>query len=158
MDNRGDETEIAVSNGQWLKSLKDRLLHPEAIEKIPTAETFLAKLRGYQEVGYRWLYQMDRFGFGACLADDMGLGKTVQIIAYLEALRAEGKGPVLLILPASSSATGRRNSSGLPGHALPDPPSQRGKGRTLDGDDFLYITTYGMAGRLEQLKDRRWTG
>ena len=158
MDNRGDETEIAVSNGQWLKSLKDRLLHPEAIEKIPTAETFLAKLRGYQEVGYRWLYQMDRFGFGACLADDMGLGKTVQIIAYLEALRAEGKGPVLLILPASLIGNWQtelqRFAPAMPCRILH--PSG-GKGPDpLDGDDFLYITTYGMAGRLEQLKDRRW--
>ena len=45
---------------------------------------------------------MNTLGFGACLADDMGLGKTVQILAFLEALRAQKpNGKVLLIVPAS---------------------------------------------------------
>ena len=43
---------------------------------------------------------------GACLADDMGLGKTVQVLAFLDALKAEAKrgkkaAASLLIIPAS---------------------------------------------------------
>src|SRR2546430_17239400 len=41
------------------------------------------------------------FGFGGCLADDMGVGKTAQVLAVLEARRAEGSGPSLVVAPKS---------------------------------------------------------
>ena len=42
-----------------------------------------ASLRRYQEVGYKWLKTLDKYGLGGILADDMGLGKTIQVIALL---------------------------------------------------------------------------
>jgi superfamily II DNA or RNA helicase len=52
----------------------------------PTAG-FAGALRAYQRDGLGWLYFLQRFGFGGCLADDMGLGKTIQVLALLESRR-----------------------------------------------------------------------
>ena len=41
------------------------------------------KLRPYQKIGYSWLIQNIKSGFGSILADDMGLGKTLQILATI---------------------------------------------------------------------------
>ena len=49
--------------------------------KIP--QGLKATLRRYQEVGYKWLKTLDKYGLGGILADDMGLGKTIQVIALL---------------------------------------------------------------------------
>ena len=90
---------------------------PEAkLERVPIVDPpigFHGKLRPYQVRGLSWLWFLERFGFGACLADDMGLGKTIQLLALLtyereEAQRragAEGRDPAvpptLLIVPMS---------------------------------------------------------
>lgn len=59
-------------------------------------------LRGYQQVGFRWLCTMEEFGFGGILADDMGLGKTVQMIAlFLDAAARGITAPSLVVCPAS---------------------------------------------------------
>lgn len=41
------------------------------------------KLRPYQKIGYSWLIQNIKSGFGSILADDMGLGKTLQVLATI---------------------------------------------------------------------------
>lgn len=46
-----------------------------------------AKLRSYQEEGFRWMFHLHKNGFGGCLADDMGLGKTLQTLALLLKLK-----------------------------------------------------------------------
>ncbi|NTW73145.1 MAG: ATP-dependent helicase, partial [Eubacteriaceae bacterium] len=79
-----DEVDVSISNGQWFRTMKESLIHPEIIQKVGIEPTFHATLRAYQENGYHWLTTMSHLGFGACLADDMGLGKTVQMIAFLE--------------------------------------------------------------------------
>jgi len=155
-----DEIDISVSNGQWLRSMKESLIHPAVIEKVGTAPSFYAILRAYQETGYYWLNQMSQFGFGACLADDMGLGKTVQMIAFLEYQRVTNGGQALLILPASLIGNWQKEI----GKFAPEMPYQilhksdlknSGILQIRDGE-FLYITTYGMAVRLEALKNRQW--
>ena len=57
------------------------------IEAAEPPPQFPGELRGYQREGLGWLYFLQRFGFGGCLADDMGLGKTIQVLALLEARR-----------------------------------------------------------------------
>ena len=57
-------------------------------------------LRGYQEIGYRWLKSLARYGLGGILADDMGLGKTLQVLAFLLSER-EKPGPSLVVAPTS---------------------------------------------------------
>ena len=155
-----DELEVTVSSGQWLKSLKEKLVNPEKLEKLDTAESFHATLRGYQETGYRWLNQMSSLGLGACLADDMGLGKTVQMIAFLEYLRGQGRGPMLLVLPASLIGNWQneieRFAPEMPYQILHKSELKGSQELEITEDRFLYITTYGMSLRMEELKERKW--
>jgi superfamily II DNA or RNA helicase len=79
------------------------------IEPVDPPPGFVGQLRGYQREGLGWLYFLQRFSFGGCLADDMGLGKTVQVLALLESRRqkrAEATGPdrpapSLVVVPRS---------------------------------------------------------
>ena len=61
--------------------------------------TLKATLRPYQKEGFTWLYRLDAWGAGACLADDMGLGKTIQAIAIMLSKAAEGA--CLVVAPTS---------------------------------------------------------
>ncbi len=65
----------------------------EQIEPVEPPESFLARLRPYQQRGLAWLAFLDKIGLGACLADDMGLGKTVQLLALESLNRKDGKRP-----------------------------------------------------------------
>ncbi len=74
---------------------------------LTTPVGFHGTLRPYQERGFSWLWFLQRFGLGACLADDMGLGKTIQLLALLLFEREEGErtgeavDPTLLVVPMS---------------------------------------------------------
>ena len=60
-----------------------------------------ARLREYQEYGYKWLrYLMDN-NLGGCLADDMGLGKTLQAITLITSLHTVPGRKSLIIMPKS---------------------------------------------------------
>jgi non-specific serine/threonine protein kinase len=96
-----DVVDLEVSNGAWLKKIRETMRNPEIIKSSKHIGSFNATLRPYQETGFLWLSYMQSLGFGACLADDMGLGKTVQIIAFLENFRVEKGGKALLIIPTS---------------------------------------------------------
>jgi non-specific serine/threonine protein kinase len=160
LDLKTDEIDISISNGQWLRAMKENLVHPAGIEKVDKAASFHADLRAYQETGYHWLNQMAQFGFGACLADDMGLGKTVQMIAFLEYRRTRGSGQALLILPASLIGNWQKEiekfAPELPYQVLHKSDLKSSETLEIREGSFLYITTYGMAVRLEALKDRHW--
>lgn len=154
------EVEASVTNGQWLRALKDGLMLPMVTEPATSIPTFKASLRPYQEQGYQWLKRMSQYGFGACLADDMGLGKTVQIIAFLEHFRLKSPGQILLVIPASLISNWQKEIEKF----APEMPYQilhksdlRGNGKLeiLEGK-FLYITTYGVAVKLEALRERHW--
>jgi SNF2 family DNA or RNA helicase len=70
----------------------------------PIPASLCAKLRPYQERGYRWAYSNLMSGFGCVLADDMGLGKTIQAIAVILRLREEGlaeQGVLIVAAPAA---------------------------------------------------------
>lgn len=137
------------------------MIHPERIEKVDLVPSFRAELRAYQETGYDWLNKMSTYGFGACLADDMGLGKTVQMIAFLEHRRVHIGGKALLILPASLIGNWQKEIEKF----APEMPyqilhksdvKQQSDGLQINEVAFLYITTYGMAVRLDVLTERRW--
>ena len=75
-----------------INSVKDYGIDPPKVK---------AKLREYQEYGYKWLaYLMDN-NLGGCLADDMGLGKTLQAIAVLTRLHEVKGKKSLVIMPKS---------------------------------------------------------
>jgi len=160
MDISTDEIDVSVSNGQWFRMMKETLTQPTEIKKISTVPSFHATLRAYQETGYHWLNQMSQFGFGACLADDMGLGKTVQIIAFLEYCRINNGGQVLLVLPASLIGNWQKEiekfAPEMSYQILHKSDLKSSEKLQIKDDKFLYITTYGMAIRLEELKSRKW--
>ncbi|GAU75569.1 DEAD/DEAH box helicase [Fusibacter sp. 3D3] len=155
-----DELDITVSNGQWLRSVKEGLNNPTKIEKVATAPSFHADLRAYQETGYHWLNQMSQLGFGACLADDMGLGKTVQMIAFLEYQRNRNAKSALLVLPASLIGNWKNEiekfAPEMPYQILHKSDLKNAETIQIREEAFLYITTYGMAVRLEALKEIQW--
>lgn len=150
-----------VSNGKWLSELLRSLRRPDTIKKLKLPKSFQATLRNYQQSGYNWLNYMDKLGFGACLADDMGLGKTVQVLAYLEKLRATNKDArVLLVVPASLLGNWQKETQKF----APDMDYciLHGKSASVldqefaDQDAFLTITTYGMVTRIQALQEQKW--
>jgi SNF2 family DNA or RNA helicase len=62
-----------------------------------------AKLRPYQQQGYKWLLYLHENKLGGCLADDMGLGKTLQTITLLSEIYAKDKTglPSIIAMPKS---------------------------------------------------------
>ncbi len=157
-----EEISVTVSNGKWMKKIREMMVKPASIAPVPLESTFRADLRTYQEEGYRWLNLMAELGLGACLADDMGLGKTVQVIAWLEHYRQSHGGLALLVVPASLIGNWQKEL----GRFAPELPyevlhgSQAGVTlETYETDTehaFLYITTYGMVQRLEGLLVKSW--
>jgi len=149
---RGDVVEL--TNGQWLDGVRNKLLDPAKLKHLEPGGEFKAQLRHYQQTGFDWLASMKGLGFGALLADDMGLGKTVQILALLNYLREHGGFRGLLVIPASLIGNWRNEIARFaPNIKYSVLHSQN---TALDDESDLFITTYGMALRLEQLKNRKW--
>ena len=150
-----------VANGKWLGGLLKSLRNPRKQKSVGVPDSFSGDLRPYQEVGYQWLLQMNRLGFGACLADDMGLGKTIQILAFLEALRAQKpKGRVLLIVPASLLGNWQKEAArfapGLSLEILHGAHAPVLSDRLEASNAFLTITTYRMALSIKELENATW--
>jgi non-specific serine/threonine protein kinase len=164
-DSRGEDREIDVgpiiTNGKWLGGLLQTLRNPTRLKNVPVPERFNGTLRPYQDTGYNWLLQMDKLGFGACLADDMGLGKTVQILAYLEKLRSEKPdGRALLVVPASLLGNWQKEAEkfapDLSMELLHGAPAETLRQRAKESTAFLTLTSYRMAATLEPLRSRTW--
>lgn len=90
------ETDHAFDN------LVDRLRDFSGIKRQRLPKGFKGKLRPYQKSGLNWIYFLQEFGFGGCLADDMGLGKTIQALALLQKEKENGKGKTALIVSPTS--------------------------------------------------------
>jgi SNF2 family DNA or RNA helicase len=98
--------------GPRLQGVLEQYHQQKAPDPLPAPEGFSGQLRPYQERGLGWLAFLHRFDQGACLADDMGLGKTIQLLAFLQHLKAENelKRPVLLVAPTSVLTNWRREA------------------------------------------------
>ncbi|MCL2398703.1 MAG: DEAD/DEAH box helicase [Defluviitaleaceae bacterium] len=149
--------EIEVTNGEWLNELKSKMINPSEIKKQRVNKSFQATLRKYQNVGFNWLYFMIKSNFGALLADDMGLGKTVQILALFDLLRKD-KIKSLLIIPASLVANWKKEAERfapmLKIKILHGTEKEFSESAIEEAD--LFITTYGMVKRIEQLNSVTW--
>lgn len=166
-----ETADYAVSQGQWLESVLERLRRPEQISRVAPSKRFNAELRPYQQEGLNWLYFHHKMGFGACLADDMGLGKTVEVLALLDVLKQNGdssenrgKKADLLIVPASLVSNWAEEIERffpdleyLAAHpAMHQNKRLRAKDEsTLDCYD-LVITTYALIQRYDWLKVYPW--
>ncbi len=92
------ETHADATYHENLQRLRDF----RGIAAIAPPENFHGELRPYQQQGLNWLYFLQEFRFGGCLADDMGLGKTIQALALLQNEKKRGvTTPSLIICPTS---------------------------------------------------------
>ena len=83
----GDFDQFAGSK-TLLNKLRGRLdFDPEMA--TPEMSASKLNLRGYQEVGLKWLWWLYRNGLHGLLADEMGLGKTHQAMALMTAIQKE---------------------------------------------------------------------
>jgi len=135
------------------EALVQRLLNFDRIEPKPLPKQLKAKLRPYQQEGYRWLGFLYQHRLGACLADDMGLGKTIQAISLLAGIHegiiqssAPNQGPHLVVLPPSLLFNWEQEI----GRFYPDLKvrSYIGKERQMDLTQAdVVLTTYGLVRR-----------
>ena len=149
-------SEPAVSADATFEQVRQELRTFVGIRSADPPPEFSGHLRGYQSEGLGWLYFLQRFAFGGCLADDMGLGKTIQVLALLESRRALRAGneinsprPSLVVVPRSLVFHWKKE-------VLQFAPKLRvldhtGGGRLKPGDHFdaydVVLTTYGTLRR-----------
>lgn len=73
-------------------------------QELLDLEGLKSELRGYQEIGVRWLFSLYTLGLSGLLGDDMGLGKTHQAMGLIAAV-ANAKGQqvyqFLIVCPTS---------------------------------------------------------
>jgi superfamily II DNA or RNA helicase len=157
----------AFSAGPRLQAVLEQYHQQKAPDPLPAPPGFCGQLRPYQERGLGWLAFLHRFDQGACLADDMGLGKTIQLLAFLQHLKAEEelKAPVLLVAPTSVLTNWKREAAaftpelGVREHYGPRrPSSEAALKKALKGVD-LVLTSYGLLQRDSELLERiDWQG
>jgi hypothetical protein len=135
---------------------REELRKFEGIEPAEAPPGFVGQLRGYQRDGLGWLYFLQKFGFGGCLADDMGLGKTVQVLALLESRRrlresgaADRPGPSLVVVPKSLVFNWKEEAARFTPQlrVLDHTGIDRARQGESFGDYDLVITTYGTLRR-----------
>ncbi|MEO1002363.1 MAG: DEAD/DEAH box helicase [Cyanobacteria bacterium J06638_7] len=157
----------AFSAGPRLQAVLEQYHQQKAPDPLPAPPGFAGQLRPYQERGLGWLAFLHRFDQGACLADDMGLGKTIQLLAFLQHLKAEEelKRPVLLVAPTSVLTNWKREAAAF----TPDlevrehygprrPDSEASLKKAIKGVD-LVLTSYGLLQRdSELLESIAWQG
>lgn len=153
--------------GPRLQAVLEQYHQQKAPDPLPAPEGFAGQLRPYQERGLGWLAFLHRFDQGACLADDMGLGKTVQLLAFLQHLKAEEelRRPVLLVAPTSVLTNWKREAAGFTPelgvreHYGPRrPATEAALKKALEGVD-LVLTSYGLLQRDSELLERiDWQG
>ncbi|MCP9943229.1 DEAD/DEAH box helicase [Cyanobium sp. ATX 6E8] len=153
--------------GPRLLAVLEQYHQQKAPDPLPAPPGFSGQLRPYQERGLGWLAFLHRFDQGACLADDMGLGKTIQLLAFLQHLKAEEelKRPVLLVAPTSVLTNWKREAHGFTPelsvreHYGPRRPSSpEALKKALKGVD-LVLTSYGLLQRdSELLESVDWQG
>jgi len=154
-------------SGPRLQGVLEQYHQQKAPDPLPAPEGFCGQLRPYQERGLGWLAFLHRFDQGACLADDMGLGKTIQLLAFLQHLKAENelKRPVLLIAPTSVLTNWKREAHAFTPelqvreHYGPKRPSTTAAlKKALTGVDMV-LTSYGLLQRdSELLETIDWQG
>jgi superfamily II DNA or RNA helicase len=158
--------EPAVRTDAVFEQVRQQLRNFAGVGPADAPAEFTGQLRGYQCEGLGWLYFLQRFGFGGCLADDMGLGKTIQVLALLESrreLRSRAQNdslrPSLVVVPRSLVFHWKKE-------ALQFAPKLRildhtGAGRLKAGEHFggydMVLTTYGTLRRdALRFKDLRF--
>ncbi|WP_405275301.1 DEAD/DEAH box helicase [Methanobrevibacter sp.] len=134
-----------------------KLISENKIYEVPSSLT--GELRPYQKIGYSWLIQNIRYGFGSILADDMGLGKTIQVLSsilyYKEKNLLDDK-TVLIIVPPTLISNWENEIKKF----TPDLTYfiYHGSNRTFPLDNYdIILTSYGVVRLdLDMFVDQRW--
>ncbi|WPF89097.1 DEAD/DEAH box helicase [Cyanobacterium aponinum AL20118] len=94
---------VAFESSGALADLINSINDNQKVEVLNSPKDFQGTLRPYQELGFSWLYFLQKWNLGGCLADDMGLGKTIQLIAFILTLKEkkELNKPSLIVAPTS---------------------------------------------------------
>ena len=157
----------AFTAGPRLQAVLEQYHQQKAPDPLPAPEGFAGQLRPYQERGLGWLAFLHRFDQGACLADDMGLGKTIQLLAFLQHLKAEQelKRPVLLVAPTSVLTNWKREAHAFTPelqvreHYGPRRPSTPEALKKALQEVDLVLTSYGLLQRDSELLEAvDWQG
>ncbi len=156
----GESDHVVFDADAKLQRILTELRQPENLSWQANTKDHVAEinavLRPYQEHGVKWLYQLSTLGLGGCLADDMGLGKTLQLITLLWLEKKAGRGPNLLVMPASLLGNWEQEllkfCPKLRVKVLH--PSRVAQPKQDNWD--VCLTTYGMVSRHEELKETAW--
>lgn len=106
-------------------------------------------LREYQITGVKWLYTIDKTGFGGILADEMGLGKSIQTIYYIKELLKDNKEYKFLIVAPTSLVYNWKNEFDKFGNSMKyeviagTKTNRRKKIENINNINII-ITTYGL--------------
>jgi len=150
--------EFAGANVDIDQNLKSLFATLKEYPPITLPTNLQAKLRPYQELGFRWLIQNINIGFGSILADDMGLGKTIQVITTILHFKNQGlltENPVLVIAPTSLLSNWQKEierfAPELNLHIY------HGNNRELATQFDILLTSYGLVRRdKKQLNKISW--
>lgn len=153
----------ATCDATFLK-MREELESFSSIKSMKAHSRFKGTLREYQEEGLGWLFFLQKFGFGGCLADDMGLGKTVQVLALLTAHHAKQNNgssgrPSLVVVPSSLLFNWRREAERFTPHlkVLEHSGIQRIRKSENLRKFGVVVTSYGTLRRdIAFIKDIEW--
>ena len=125
--------------------------------KVP--DSLNAQLRPYQEIGFSWLIQNIKSGFGSILADDMGLGKTVQVltcILYLKENNQLKDSKVLIVVPTTLISNWENEIKKFTPTLTYS--IYHGLNRQFPQDDVdIVLTSYGIVrSDIREFSDREW--
>jgi hypothetical protein len=123
--------------------VRERMRNFKGIEPAAQPEGFVGQLRGYQCEGLGWMAFLREFGFGGCLADDMGVGKTAQVLALLEARRADATLPSLVVAPKSLMFNWREEAARFTPELRVLEHTGTARDTALFAGQHLVLTTYG---------------
>lgn len=134
--------------------------HKYKDSNISLNEDDLKLLRDYQTTGVKWLYNLDKTGFGGILADEMGLGKTLQTIYYIKEILKEDKDAKFLIVVPTSLVYNwehefKMYAKDIKTTLLVGTKSKRSK--AFNSKSNVFITTYGLVREDEEFyKDKEY--
>lgn len=157
---------VSFESSGALSELINSVNNYQKIKILPTPKAFKGDLREYQKAGFSWLYFLEKWNLGACLADDMGLGKTIQLIAFVLRLKQDKllNKPCLIVCPTSVINNWDREIKKFAPSldSLIHHGEQRTKGKTFVKEvnkHDIVITSYALIFRdLDSLKAVEWQG
>lgn len=152
----GELDDFDVNIDDKLKKMFDDMIK---FEEIPVPSNITTDLRDYQKLGFSWLVQNIKNGFGSILADDMGLGKTIQTLASIQYFKQEGMlndRKILIVMPNGLLLNWMREIEKF----TPDIKAAiyHGTNREIPKEDFdVLLTSYGiLRSDKDKLNEKNW--